>query len=128
MTAIPTDKESLDYLGEFLMTHLRDSALDQFEGVANGHWKAPGLKRLQSEVAEMTDAQRDVLRRCVVNAVDTGIHDFLFKIQEEADFEGRVRLAVDGKAAEEISDGLHGEIFTKDGWGARFSKHGEPRS
>ena len=123
-----SDAESLNYLGKFLMKNLRDSALEHFEGIAKGHWKVPGLKRLQRDIAQLSEDQQEIVRQCVKDAVDNGIHDFLFSLHEETESEGRIQLSVDDKAATDLSDGLHGEIFTEDGWGARFSNHGEPES
>ncbi|MGN7760514.1 hypothetical protein [Paenibacillus sp. 22594] len=48
---------------------------------------------------------------------------FLFRIQEQ-DEEGIKNNSRWGEHTE-ISDGLHGELFTEDGWYHRFSKYGE---
>ena len=66
-----------------------------------------------------------VVRRCVLACVDTGLHDFLFALQQIADFDDDIHVVVDGKNIVEQSDGLHGELFGDMGWFARYSKHGQ---
>ncbi len=60
----------------------------------------------------------------MIAAVDSGLHDFLFALQEEHDARDGVSVAVDGQSVAAESDGLHGEPYSDEGWFARFSKHG----
>ncbi len=87
--------------------------------------EGPSLKNLQAELAKLTDEQRMVTRRCVVNCLDNALHDFLFALGEANDFDKGITLVFDGKNLAEISDGLHGEAFTDEGWIARFSEFPE---
>jgi len=117
--------KTLDKLGEFVMANLRDPAIEFMELLAQGHWKAPSLQSLQSEVVALPDDKKALVRRCVVQAIDAAIHDFLFKVGEVADFEGDIQLVVDGQDVAHVSDGLAGEPYGDDGWQARFSRYGE---
>lgn len=117
--------KALDKLGNFLMTRFRDRGIDHFDGLAGQHWKAPGLTSLQNDLATLTNEQRLIVRRAVIATLDNAIHDLLFAIQENADFENDIQIAVDGVNVVNESDGLHGELFGTDGWKHRFSKHGE---
>ena len=67
----------------------------------------------------------EMIRCYVREAVDNSVHDFLFKLQEEPDFEDRIRLLVDGRHCAKISDQLHGELFSDDGWFERISHYGK---
>jgi hypothetical protein len=118
--------DPLAKLGEFVMKNLRDKAIDKAEGLLRAEWKAPSLKPLQAELSKLDANQKALVRRCVVSAIDTGIHDFLFALQERADFENDIELRVDGKNVVELSDGIHGEAFGEDGWMKKFSAHGSP--
>lgn len=69
------------------------------------------------------EEQISIMRRALISSIDTGIHDFLFKLQQQ-DEEG-ITIVVNGKNLADISDGLHGELFTEDGWYQRFSEYGE---
>lgn len=115
-----------DEFGAFLMSKLRDAAIDNADGLLSGHWRAPGLRDLQADLGKLTAEQRAVVRRCVINSVDAGIHDFLFALSEEHDAGGRIKVTIDGEDVARQSDGLHGEPFTEEGWFGRFSKHGVP--
>lgn len=117
--------QALNDFGRFVMENLRDAGLSHYDMLAAGSWKAPGLRRLQEEVAALTDAERAVVRRCVQDALDSAIHDFLFAVQEAHDAGKGISILMDGENVAGLSDGLHGEPFTSDGWQARFSKFGE---
>ncbi len=120
------DRATLDKFGRFIMENLRDPALERYDGLARGHQKAPSLAQLQADLQSLSEEQRAIVRRCVVSAVDSAIHDFLFKLQEVADFEDDIQVLVDGKNVVRLSDGIHGELFGEDGWQARYSKFGKP--
>jgi hypothetical protein len=116
--------DPLDKFGQFVMSNLRDRGIDFFDTLAKGGWKAPALKGLQEDLARMTNAQRSVVRRSVVRALDAAIHDFLFALQESRDRKEGVECSVDGENVAGLSDGLQGEPFGRHGWQAKHSKHG----
>lgn len=114
----------LDRLGKLVMQRLRDEPFEFFEQLTQGHWKAPSLQGLQRDVRSLSPEQLEIVRRCVRSTVDEGIHDFLFALQEACEKE-TLELRIQGKNVLDLTDGLHGELFTEDGWQARFSKFGE---
>src|SRR5262249_32852084 len=109
-------QSALDRFGQFLMANLRDKAIEFFDLLAQGHWKAASLQQLQSDVRQLSKSQLSVLRRCIISTTDTAIHDFLFALQELADSQDDIQVIVQGENIAKISDGLQGKIFTKDGW------------
>lgn len=113
-----------DKFGAFLVAKLRDSTIDHADALLAAHWKAPGLQALQGDLLRFTPEQRAVVRRCMVDAIDAGIHDFLFALAEEYDNGASIAVIVNGQNVAAQSDGLHGEPYTDEGWYARFSKHG----
>lgn len=119
------EKESLDRFGEFIVTNLRDKAIEHYDMLEKGLLKAPGFQKLQKELGKFTPQQRDVVRRCVINTVDDGIYNFLYAIQELVDSENDIQIVVRGKIIAEISDGLHGESYAEDGWNCKFSNYGD---
>lgn len=114
-----------DVFGQFLVTEFRDNTIDFFEILVKGDWKSPGLQKLQLELSSFDQDQIDIIRRVLIRSIDTGMHDLLFKLQEQADFENEIKILVNGTNIIAESDGLHGELFTEDGWNHRFSKYGE---
>src|SRR5437879_2049811 len=127
VTDMLREKVPLDPLGrfgQFLMENLRDKAIQSYDGLAKGHWKAPSLQQIQRDLKTLDKSQLAITRRSLVTAMDHGIHDFLFALQELADYD--IQVIVRGKNIAEISDGLHGELFGDEGWRAKFSAYGEP--
>ncbi len=62
-------------------------------------------------------------KTAVISTIDSAIHDFLFALQEQADFDNTIQIFVNGNNIVEMSDGIHGESFSKEGWNAKFSKY-----
>jgi hypothetical protein len=117
--------QALDHFGRFLMEHFRDKSIHWFDLLAAGHWKAPALQRLQSNLAALNEEQLGCVREAVIATIDTGLHDFLFRLQEATDFDNDVQVVALGQNVVPLSDGLHGELFGHNGWRARFSEFGE---
>jgi hypothetical protein len=118
-------QDNLSIFGELIASKLRDPAMDRFENLRKGNHKAPALQDLQSRLRGLDPETREIARRCVVSAVDSAIHDFLFSLQERGFKNRPIAVLVDGENIADSSDGLHGEIFGKDGWFAKFSAYGE---
>jgi hypothetical protein len=127
-TAIVSNAEMdpLDTFGRFMMQNLRDPAIAYYDNLAEKRWKAPAIQNLQAELSLLSDEQRQIVRRCVISAIDVAIHDFLFALQEQADFDHEISIVIDEQEIETLSDGLQGEPFGADGWIATYSKYGEP--
>ena len=113
----------LDKFGQFLVANLRDQSIQFTDMLIEGLWKAPDLTQLQNSVGLLSSEQKQLVRRVVIESLDHGIHDFLFALQESNDFKMGINVVVDGKNIADLSDGLHGESFSEDGWNARFSKY-----
>jgi len=115
--------ETLNKFGKFLVENLRDSGINFSEGLLINHWKAQELISLQNDLQSFSDNQKDIVRRVVVRTIDRAIHDFLFAIAEQADFDNEIQIMVDNKNIADISDGLAGELYSEDGWFTKFSKY-----
>jgi len=113
----------LDKFGEFLISNLRDSAIDFFDKLLDGYWKPTALKKLQKELAEFTPEQKEIIRKSFVAGVDTSIHDFLFALEENYETSKDLEFLADGQNVVTLSDGLHGELFTKEGWCEKYSRY-----
>jgi hypothetical protein len=120
---MPTEKESLDYLGKFLIKYHRDQSLFALETAFTGNWKGESLKDFQEVLKSLSSDQKEKLFDGFEHILTGALHDILFALQEENHFKNRIHLMVDGYDAVKISDGLHGEQFSEDGWIERFSKY-----
>jgi hypothetical protein len=119
-----SDYESLEKFGEFIVDHCRDRGISYAEGLLRNHWKSPSLQALQSQLGKLSETDKEAFRKAIVSTIDTAIHDFLFAIQERSDSEDDIQIIVDGVNVAKVSDGLHGEAFSDEGWYAKYSKYG----
>ena len=112
----------VDKFGKFIVENLRDKGIDFAEGLLRKHWKAPSLLDMQNEIANLNDTQKTAFIKAVTETIDGAIHDFLFALQEQADFDNDIQILVDGQNIVELSDGIHGEAYSSDGWYEKYSK------
>ena len=113
----------VDKFGKFIVENLRDKGIDFAEGLLKSHWKAPSLLEMQNEIATLNDNQKIAFIKAVTQTIDGAIHDFLFALQEQADFDNDIQIIVDGQNIVELSDGIHGEAYSDEGWFAKYSNH-----
>lgn len=120
-----TDKEALDYFGEFLMKNHRDKALLTLKSAFQGKWKNENLKNFQNLLVNLSSEQQNELFQGFEYIISGALHDLLFSLQEENHFTNRIKILVDGFDVVEVSDGIHGEQFSTKGWIERFSNYKE---
>ena len=115
----------IDVFGKFLMENLRDKAIACCDSLSCERSGVPRLVHLEDDLRSLNDEHLCILKRCIVEAVDVAIHSFLFQVHEYAEQENAVQVCVNGVNVAHLSDGLHGELFGKDGWMAQYSEYGE---
>lgn len=121
-TKMNNQQSSLDKFGEFIVVNLRDKAIETAEMLLENGSKSPQTKILQDELSTFNAAQKAIVANTVKASIDAAIHDFLFAIEEQADFENDIQIIVNEDNIVEMSDGLQGELFTQDGWLEKYSK------
>ena len=121
-TKMNNQQSSLDKFGEFIVVNLRDKAIETAEMLLENGSKSPQTKILQDELLTFNAAQKAIVANTVKASIDAAIHDFLFAIEEQADFENDIQIIVNEENIVEMSDGLQGELFTQDGWFEKYSK------
>ena len=114
-----------DQIGSALVQYLHDKAVASAAMIVDGRAKAPAALALQNRLLQLSDDQKQAVLELVRRSCTSGLHDFLFHIQTEADSgkESRTRLLVGDIEPATLSDGLHGELFGKSGWLEKFSKY-----
>src|SRR4051812_1454313 len=106
----------LDKFGKFLIQNLRDKALDYHALVQKGHWNDEETKMVQKAITALDTKTKKLISDCVADALATGMHDFLFALQEAHDNEEGIGVVVDRTDVAEVSDGLNGELYGDNGW------------
>ena len=114
--------EQLEKFGKIIAEDLRDCSLNTYLDIESGFAKAPDLVKLNLLLSKFTEEQKVIVKKLLTVAVDAGIHDFLYAIDSEKE---NMEVNIGGKNIAKLSDGLQGEIFTEDGWFAKYSQHGE---
>lgn len=118
-----TKEEALNYFGQFLMKNYRDKTLSALDSALADKWKSESLQEFQAFSQTLTEQQRKNLFSGFKRLIDGALHDLLFNIQEETNFEGRIQILVDGYDVVKISDGIHGEQFGENGWIEKYSNY-----
>jgi hypothetical protein len=111
----------LDYFGEVLMSKVRDETIWNHEAVVNGKMRAPSLIKKYKKLDSFSEEQKKILREFILRTVDLTIHNFLFMIEESED----LSLILNNADLAELSDGLCGELYSDDGWIAKYSENEE---
>ena len=109
----------LDKFGKLVTTELRDSVLNRYLDIESGFIGSDIATQLHKKLNLLSEDQKKLIRHVLTDTIDSGIHDFLFAIQESKD----IKVLANDKNVVELSDGLNGEIFSEDGWFEIYSQH-----
>jgi hypothetical protein len=121
---MPTSSETpLLAFGQWLMTEVRDAAIIHWRMMLNGKMKGAKAEELQRLLANVGANERAALQAVVPKVVDTTLHYLLAGLEQPSN----IMLGVQSPAGDvvslrQVSDGLAGELYSKEGWIARFSK------
>jgi hypothetical protein len=118
----------LQKFGQLLVSEVRDEAIDKYEMIATGTMKSVSATELHSKLTNFTEDQLSIVREIVVSSIDDVIHNFLWMLEQHDD-DVDLLCSWNGDSDKEnirkLSDGLSGEIYTEDGWIAKFSSYKE---
>ncbi len=115
-----TPSTEMEKFGRLIISQLWNQPIEHHDLLVQGHWKAPALEELQANLSALSEEQKETVRRCVLEALNVGLHGFLFALQQAHDLQQGIDLLVDGVSAAEISDGLQGEPYGEGGWIAKY--------
>jgi hypothetical protein len=119
---------ALDQFGEDFVHRVRDDTLTEIDDILVGRARPDWKRELYEAIDTSTNQdQRELLRHVVAIAVDTAMHNILWMFESTK----TLNIEIVGPDAErhdivEMSDGLSGELWTEDGWIARFSRDKDP--
>lgn len=121
-------KAGLDKFGQLLMTEVRDETIQQWKMIADGRMKGERALRIRERLSQMTFYDQEVAMTLTPEIVDSVLHNLLAMLEQEEDLEVAIELGDRTvPSLRDASDGLCGELYSDEGWIARFSKepHGE---
>lgn len=117
------EKLSLDKFGKFLIDNLFDNGINRYNSLSSNKLKSPLTMKLRNELQNFNSTQLATIEKLVVNVLIASSHDFLYALEERNNNEEDITIYIDGENLAEMSDGLNGELFGKDGWLQKFSDH-----
>src|SRR3990172_9699044 len=107
---------ALDKFGKFMVTNFREKALEQNEMLLKGFLKGKAVQDLQNQIMALPESEKRLIRRVVIDLLDTAMHDFLFALQDSHDRGTGIEITVDGENVAKVSGMLHGEHLGEKGW------------
>ena len=118
----------LDKFGRILISEVRDEAIDKLQLIFAGRIKSEAALTLHNKLNAFSQDQKGVIRSLVISSIDDVIHNFLWMLEqheEDIDLSCGVGNESGKENVRQLSDGLPGEMYSEDGWIARFSKYKE---
>jgi hypothetical protein len=117
---------ALDTFGELLMTKVRDKAILDWEMIISGRMKGEQTASVLKARA-WSPENKALFLSLVPEIVDSVLHHLLWTFEQNE----HVRIAVDlpdeqVESLNAISDGFPGELYSDEGWIARFSTKPNP--
>lgn len=116
-------KTALDKFGQILIQNVRDESISDWKMIVTGQMKSQRAQSIRDKLSGLTDEQRQVFLSMISEVADTVLHHLLQCLEEEDDIE--LAITADGNRVQslrDVSDGLPGELYTDEGWIARFGK------
>lgn len=117
--------EALNEFGAILIRRVRDKAILDWQKIIDGRMKGRTAEHVRPMLASFTAEQVEVLSGLIPRVVDTTLHHLLWTL-EQVDW---VRVEVETEAGTvsdlaHVSESFPGELYTSQGWIARFTEQG----
>lgn len=116
-------REKVDQFGQLLVAGLYDRVAWYLEHVFSAHMKGPMQQELAAAYHCLDEQSKDAVRKFATEAMTSMLADTLIFFDEQS-------LPIQFTTSEgetinicEMSDGIGAELFTDEGWIARFSKY-----
>lgn len=106
----------LDEFGELFIKNVRDEAIFKMKALLSGTLKGESARILYPQISAL--GHKETLEEFGMFVVNEVVHDVLWYFEESEDYR---LIGPSGSSLADESDGLPGELYTEDGWIARFS-------
>lgn len=116
-------QKPLDYFGEIIMTQVRDRSIREWDKTLEGLMKGAKSQKYSEMFNNMTLEQQECIKTMISQVIDTTIHFMLWAFEQSNSID--IGFKLDSGKIERLqdeSDGLSGELYTEDGWIAKYSK------
>ena len=113
---------ALDKFGQLLIKRVRDEAVTDWKMMIDGRMKGASAEKVREFLGRLSEAEKKLFSQLIPGVVDTVLHHLLWTVEQESDLYVGVETDNGIENLREISDGLPGELYSDEGWIARFSK------
>lgn len=101
----------------------RDEAIGVVDRFLAGGDRSDRGQRLRVELGDISPEAARAYRAIAVDAIDETLHQVLWMFERSERFDITTRLeSGETVSLRDASDGLSGELYTEDGWLARYSR------
>lgn len=118
---VKMENHVLNLFGEKFIKEVRDASFKKMTWLKDGKTKAPASLLLQEKLKQFTQEEQSFILELIKESVDETIFNTLFFFEENQE---EIAVLVEGQSLVEVSDGLAGELFSEDGWIAKYSEIG----
>jgi hypothetical protein len=108
---------SKDDFGKDLIKEVRDRTIRQYHKKTSGLMKSEDDQALFRRYESLDESAKEFIKDLIPMIVDTSLHNTLCMIEDSDNF----ILTVGEDDIRNVSDGLAGELYTEDGWIAKYS-------
>lgn len=117
---------ALDKFGQLLMSEVRDRTIRQWKKIAEGRMKGEEALQLHEQFSLMTYHDQNIVMALAPEIIDIVLHNLLAMLEQEECLDISIRVCDKvASSLRDASDGLSGELYSSDGWIARFSRAAE---
>lgn len=117
------NNDILMMLGELIIEKARDDSISCLLGEIKGNINSYQGIQMRKLLVDFDEEQLAIIAELIPTIVDTSLHYFLDMIDSSEELK---LLFLDEKSnyidIKELSDGLAGELYSDEGWIAKFSK------
>lgn len=110
--------EGLELFGRLFMKEVRDRSIRIFDKKIQGLMKDESSILFSERVNKLNPDERSLIYEMIPEVVDLCMHNMLVLFDESDEY----RILSDDGDLGMLSDGLAGELYSPDGWIARFSE------
>lgn len=111
-------EKELETFGKVFIEEVRDRSIRIFDKKINGLMKDECSRLLYERIRLLSDDEKKIIYDLIPNVVDLCLHNMLCLFEEHDEF----KIFVDEENINMASDGLAGELYTSDGWIAKYSE------
>lgn len=111
---------SLQQFGQIYISQVRDQTISEILSLIRGEMKDAKSAEIHKKISSLDSETTEILRLLAIHTVNLTMHNILFMF--ESNDESFKIYDNKNNNLTDMSDGLSGELYSKEGWIEKFSK------